>query len=45
MLMILSPGAVGIRDISLQIKPGQKVGVCGRTGRSVKATNQVNWSL
>ncbi|KAL3958373.1 hypothetical protein ACCO45_006535 [Purpureocillium lilacinum] len=27
-----SPGAVGIREISLQIKPGQKVGICGRTG-------------
>ncbi|PHH93023.1 hypothetical protein CDD83_2133 [Cordyceps sp. RAO-2017] len=25
-------GAVGIRDVSLQVKPGQKIGVCGRTG-------------
>jgi len=40
-LTILSPGAVGIREISLQIKPGQKVGICGRTGRLVEATNDL----
>ncbi|KAK0702282.1 ABC transporter [Lasiosphaeris hirsuta] len=27
-----SPTAVGIRDVSLQIHSGQKVGICGRTG-------------
>ncbi|KAI1348977.1 ABC transporter [Xylaria sp. FL0043] len=26
------PGSGGIQDISLRIKPGQRVGVCGRTG-------------
>ncbi|RDA86714.1 hypothetical protein CP532_4180 [Ophiocordyceps camponoti-leonardi (nom. inval.)] len=24
--------AVGIRDVSLNVKPGQKIGICGRTG-------------
>ncbi|PHH63516.1 hypothetical protein CDD81_5797 [Ophiocordyceps australis] len=27
-----SPGAVGIRGVSLKVKPGQKIGICGRTG-------------
>ncbi|ETS74387.1 hypothetical protein PFICI_14253 [Pestalotiopsis fici W106-1] len=26
------PGVLGIQDVSLEIEPGQKIGICGRTG-------------
>ncbi len=36
-----SPSAVALHNVSLTIKSGQKVGLCGRTGRSVSIPTRV----
>lgn len=38
-----SPESVALKGISVRISPGQKVGICGRTGRLVRSLPQ--WRL